>query len=199
MPSVGRSRAGEEGPVCSLTSVKRPRCNSGATRRTAFNSDDHLKVLSKVLGEVFVKSPQKDVHLKQDLVQLLRHRRRLHVYVSQKPLNVIPTFGVGYPDRAAVAVGGIKTTPAPRILVVTGKRRAGSSAGVEKAGKENDDEAISDTPGSACYGRGEKARGTQVVYGGKEEGVRRGGIGEGHVDILRCRRDGRVWESVVGH
>jgi len=77
--------------------------------------------------------------------------------------------------------------------------RARSSAGVEETRKEDDDEAIADTSGSARYGWGEKGWGAQVVYGGEEEGVRRGGIGEGHVGILRCQSEGRGWGSVVGH
>lgn len=81
--------------------------------------------------------------------------------------------------------------------MVGGKRGARSSAGVEETRKENEEEAIADTSGSARYGWGEKAWGAQVIDGGKEEYVRRGGIGEGHVDILRCRSEGRGWGSVV--
>jgi hypothetical protein len=66
----------------------------GTTKRTAFNPDDYFEFLSKVFAEVLVESPQEDIHLKQDLVQLLCHRRGLHVYVSQKPLDIIPAFGV---------------------------------------------------------------------------------------------------------
>jgi len=170
-------------------------------RLTAFDSDDHLKVCSKVLAKVFVETPQEDVHLEQDLVQRLCHRCSLHVYVGQKPLDIVPAFGVRHPDRAVIAVGGIKTTLAPQFLVVSGKRGARSSAGVEETRKENDDEAIADTSGSARYDWGEKAWGAQVVDGGKEEDVRRGGIGEGHVDILGCLSEGRGrgWGSVVGH
>ena len=165
---------------------------------TAFDPNDHLKVFSKVLTEVLVESPQEDVHLEQDPVQRLRHRRGLHVHVGQQPLDVVPAFGVRHPNRAVIAVEGVKAPLAPHFLVVIrGKRRAWSSAGVEEARKENDDKAIADTSGSARYGRGEKAWGTQVVYGGEEEGMRRGGVGEGHVGILRCRSEDEGW--VVGH
>jgi hypothetical protein len=52
---------------------------SRTTRHTALDSEDYLKILSKVLAEVFVESPQQDVHLEQDLVQFLGYRRGLHV------------------------------------------------------------------------------------------------------------------------
>src|SRR6266403_3227946 len=89
----------------------------------------------------------------------------------------------------------------PRILTVTREGRTRSAASVEEARKENDDEAVADTSGRPCYGRGEKAGGAQVVESGKEECMGSSGIGEVHVDmILRCRREswsrGKV---VVGH
>ena len=123
----------------------------------------------------------------------------MHVYAGQKPLDISPAFGVRHPDRAVIAVEGIKATFAPYFLVVSGKRRARSSAGVEETRKEDDDEAFADTSGSARYGWGEKGGGAQVVYGGEEEGVRRSSIGEGHVGILSCQSEGRGWGSVVGH
>jgi hypothetical protein len=56
--------------------------HSTTTGRTAFDSDDYLKILSEVLAEVFVEPPQQDVHLKQDFVQFLGYRRGLHVDIG---------------------------------------------------------------------------------------------------------------------
>jgi len=63
MPSVGRLRTGEGGLECSLTEGLKVAVKLEVFRLTAFDPDDYLKVISKVLAEVLVESPQEDVHL----------------------------------------------------------------------------------------------------------------------------------------
>ena len=168
--------------------------HSRTTRHTTLDSDSNVKILSKILAEVFVECPQKNVHLKQDVVQLLGHRRGLHVNVGQKPLNIIPAFGMRYSSRAVAADG---TRTSPRFLGSTSDGRARSPTGVEKSREEDDDEAIADTSSSPGYSWREEAGSAQVVDCGEEESMRSGGIGEGHFNMWGCRRES--WGSFVGH
>jgi hypothetical protein len=166
------------------------------TRHTALNSDNNVKIVSKILAEVFVEPPQKNIDLKQDVVELLRHRRGLHVNVGQKSLDIIPAFGMRYSSRA-VAAEGTRTVSSPRFLGSTSEGRARSPTCVEKSREEDDDEAIANTSGSTGYGRRKKAGGAQVVDCGEDESMGSGSIGEVHVDMWGCWREG--WGSFVGH
>jgi hypothetical protein len=42
---------------------KFPKSFKGRIERTAFDPDDDLEILSKILTEVFVEPPQEDIHL----------------------------------------------------------------------------------------------------------------------------------------
>jgi hypothetical protein len=100
-----------------------------------------------------------------------------------------------YSGRAVIA-DGTRTVSSRCFLGSTGARRARSPT-VEKSREEDDDEAIANTSGSTGYGRRKEAGGAQVVDCGEDESMGSGSIGEVHVDMWGCWREG--WGSFVGH